>query len=568
MTRDHAPLLLDSQRSPGSGPVECLGRVFPDEESRRSHFLARLREHLLEPGFRQGEGFPLGEVEEILALSDPPYFTACPNPFLKDVIAHHGRPYDPEEPYYSEPFALDVAAGKNDTIYMAHSYHTKVPHQAILRYIPHYTRPGDLILDGFCGSGMTGVAAALCEDLPPDEVAGELRKIEPPTVFEQTRVPVREGKEALILETTTALDVPYTYDGRPYKRIGPTTSMMPQSEYQQHLLSRSHAIHRWENQSAEGYSANDLDTEEIDRTIRDAIHSGRLESRSSDPLDALDRLQLRVDGQLLRAAVVLFGRKFMPYYPQCTVRLARFKGIDKSEFLDQRQFHGHAFRILDEAMHFILRNIPISGHFEPGKLERQDVPLYPPLALREALVNAICHRDYTIAGGAIFGAIYDDRLEIVSAGLLPPGITVADLKRDHASRLRNPLIAGVFYRRGLIEQWGRGTQKIVTWCVAAGQPEPEFEEQAGAVVVRFRPSGYHPPHRVSHDLTDRQREILQILGNGERWRFQEVLARLSSPPAPRTLRDDLQMLKKLGLVSSGGRSVAARWWLIAPSSES
>ena len=171
MTREHAPLLLESERSSGSGPVECLGRVFADEVSRRSHFLDRLRQHLLDPNFRQGEGFPLGEVEDILALSDPPYFTACPNPFLKDVIAHHGRPYGPEEPYHSEPFALDVAAGKNDTIYMAHSYHTKVPHQAILRYILHYTRPGDLVLDGFCGSGMTGVAASLCEDLPPDEKA-------------------------------------------------------------------------------------------------------------------------------------------------------------------------------------------------------------------------------------------------------------------------------------------------------------------------------------------------------------------------------------------------------------
>jgi ATP-dependent DNA helicase RecG len=150
-------------------------------------------------------------------------------------------------------------------------------------------------------------------------------KIEPPAVCEQTRLPVREGKEVLILETTTALDVPYSYDGRPYKRIGPTTSLMPQSEYQQRLLSRSHALQRWENQPAEGYSANDLDTEEINRTIREALQSGRLESRSSDPFDSLDRLQLRVDGQLLRAAVVLFGRKLMPYYPQCTVRLARFK---------------------------------------------------------------------------------------------------------------------------------------------------------------------------------------------------------------------------------------------------
>ena len=398
------------------------------------------------------------------------------------------------------------------------------------------------------------------------EVAGELRKIEPPTVFEQARVLVREGKEVLILETTTALDVPYTYDGRPYKRIGPTTSLMSQSEYQQHLLFRSHAIHRWENQSAEGYSANDLDTEEIDRTIREAIQSGRLESRSSDPLDALDRLQLRVDGQLLRVAVVLFRRKFMPYYPQCTVRLARFKGIDKSEFLDQRQLHGHAFQILDEAMHFILRNIPISGHFEPGKLERQDVPLYPPLALREALVNAICHRDYMIAGGAIFVAIFDDRLEVTSSGLLPSGITVADLKRDHASRLRNPLIAGVFYRRGLIEQWGRGTQKIVTWCVAAGQPEPEFEEQAGAVVVRFRPAGYHPPLRVSQDLSERQRRILLTLSSRKEWTFPEIYEALDDPPSERTVRMELSELSGLGLVGSRGRGKFARWWLKMPGS--
>lgn len=423
---------------------------------------------------------------------------------------------------------------------------------------------GGKVLFGVTNSGK--ILGQDVTDATLREVAGEIRRIEPAATFEQVRVPVREGKEVLCLGTTTAPDLPYTYDGRPYNRVGPTTSLMPQPEYRRRLMARSIALHRWENQPAEGFSLSDLDTEEIDRSVRAAIHCGRLESQPSGPLDSLDRFQLRIDGQLLRAAVVLFGRKFTPYYPQCTVRLACFKGIDKSEFLDQRQLHGHAFQILDEAMHFILRNIPIAGRFVPDKLERQDVPLYPPLALREALVNAICHRDYTIAGGAIFVAIFDDRLEVISSGLLPPGITVPDLKREHQSKLRNPLVAGVFYRRGLIEQWGRGTQKILDWCVAAGQPEPEFEERAGDVVVRFRPSGYHPPLRVSHDLSARQREILEILGNGERRRFQDVLARLSSPPAPRTLRDDLQMLKKLGLVRSGGRSVGARWWLVTPGS--
>jgi ATP-dependent DNA helicase RecG len=98
--------------------------------------------------------------------------------------------------------------------------------------------------------------------------------------------------------------------------------------------------------------------------------------------------------------------------------------------------------------------------------------------------------------------------------------------------------------------------------VAAGQPEPEFAGLAGALVVRFRPSGYHPPLRVSQDLTERQREVLHILSDGQRWRFQDILLRLAEPPAPRTLRDDLQMLKRAGLVDSGGRSVAARLWFM------
>jgi ATP-dependent DNA helicase RecG len=178
------------------------------------------------------------------------------------------------------------------------------------------------------------------------------------------------------------------------------------------------------------------------------------------------------------------------------------------------------------------------------------------------LVNAICRRDYTIAGGAIYVAIFDDRLEVISAGLLPPGITVADLKREHQSKLRNLLIAGVFYRRGLIEQWGRGTQKIVDWCIAAGQPEPEFEERAGDVVVRFRPSGYHPPLRVGHDLTERQRRLLQILADGRKRRLQEIHSGLENPPAKRTLLDDLKLLRQLGLVASGGRGVGAKWWLV------
>ena len=185
------------------GPVTCLGVTFPDDAARRAYFTERLREHLQDPEFRAIEGFPIGDDEAILALSDPPYYTACPNPFLPKIIADWterrtdsvgrignptetsrttsptyeesptavGRITNPTETsrtasptYKREPFAADVSEGKNDPIYNAHSYHTKVPHKAIMRYILHYTEPGDIVFDGFCGTGMTGVAAQLCGD--------------------------------------------------------------------------------------------------------------------------------------------------------------------------------------------------------------------------------------------------------------------------------------------------------------------------------------------------------------------------------------------------------------------
>lgn len=147
-------------------PVECLGQTFPSDQARRDHFLKLLAEKLKDPEFRKQEGFPQGTDDAILAMSDPPYYTACPNPWLADFVKHYGKPYDPKEPYRREPLAIDVSVGKTDPIYKAHSYHTKVPHLAIVPSILHYTEPGDLVLDGFAGSGMTGVAAQWCGSAP------------------------------------------------------------------------------------------------------------------------------------------------------------------------------------------------------------------------------------------------------------------------------------------------------------------------------------------------------------------------------------------------------------------
>ncbi|WP_404414317.1 DNA methylase [Vreelandella aquamarina] len=149
-----------------SGPVECLGQTFPSDDARREHFLKLLAEKMKDPDFRRQDGFPEGTDEAILEMSDPPFYTACPNPWLQDFIDQYGKPYDPSVKYSREPLAIDVSVGKTDAIYRAHSYHTKVPHLAIVPSILHYTEPGDVILDGFAGSGMTGVATQWCGTAP------------------------------------------------------------------------------------------------------------------------------------------------------------------------------------------------------------------------------------------------------------------------------------------------------------------------------------------------------------------------------------------------------------------
>jgi hypothetical protein len=163
---------LFNEEKARQAPVECLGLTFVSDEARRQHFLGLLRTKLGDPEFRNIEGFPVGSDEDILALSDPPYFTACPNPFVPEFLKHYGKAYDASSGYNREPLTVDVQEGKTDALYRAHGYHTKVPHLAIVPSILHYTEPGDVVLDGFCGSGMTGVAAQWCGSAPDIYRAG------------------------------------------------------------------------------------------------------------------------------------------------------------------------------------------------------------------------------------------------------------------------------------------------------------------------------------------------------------------------------------------------------------
>jgi ATP-dependent DNA helicase RecG len=322
-----------------------------------------------------------------------------------------------------------------------------------------------------------------------EEIAQELREIEPPTFPTIERVVVGNGREVLAVSVGTGHSQPYTLRGQAYRRVGTTNQALSRDEYNRVLLERLHADSRWELQPATGWSVADLDQEEIRRTLEEGVRIGRVgEPGTREPEAILRGLGLMKRDTLLRAAVVLFGRadRLLPDFAQCLLRVARFRGAEKGEFLDNRQFHGHAFDLFQRAQRFLLDHMPIAGRFEPGRMERIDEPAYSPLAFREAIANAICHRDYASGGSSIGVAIYDDRLEVTSSGTLHFGFTPQALFEPHESRPWNPLIASVFYRRGIIETWGQGTLKMAAWAEDAGVPRPEILEIPGAVVVRFR----------------------------------------------------------------------------------
>ena len=332
------------------------------------------------------------------------------------------------------------------------------------------------------------------------DIQGELNKIEPPAFPDVETISLGNSRFVIVVRVPGEGGI-HTYDGRPYQRQGTSTRRMPQAMYERRLLEGMHATKRWENQPAETLNLKDLDRSEVVRTVDEAIRRRRLEDPGSRSLKGLLMgLGLLEGERILNAAVVLFAKpdSLLPSYPQCLLRMARFRGTDKAEFIDNRQERGNAFDLVIRAQRFLRDHLPVAGRILPSVFEREDDPLYPPAALREALANALCHRDYSIPGGSIGIAIYDDRLEIESTGRFPFDITPDSLLVPHHSRPWNPLISQVFYRRGLIEAWGRGTLKILELCEAAGLPRPEFEGSGGDVIVRFYPrqGEAHLPRKV------------------------------------------------------------------------
>jgi len=400
-----------------------------------------------------------------------------------------------------------------------------------------------------------------CSDATLQEVADLTRRFEPSITPVIKNWAVDAGRQIIAIQVRPHdAAKPYVFDGKAYERVANTTRAMSQETYRHRLLSRS-SNRRWEMLETD-LRLDDLDTDEILRTIRLGIEIGRVpESAMLASFESkLQSLGLMSNGRVVNAAVVLFGKEMMPSYAHCLLRLARFKGTTKSEFLDNRQVRGHAFHLLTSAQEFLRQHLPIASQVKPDDFVRSDRVLYPLQVVREALVNALCHRDYVRPGGSLGIALYDDRLEISNEGTLPDPLTLADLRGEHPSKPRNQVIANAFYRRGLLESWGRGTLDMIRLCINAGHPEPEFLEKGGCFTVRFLPIQVSPAApRAEMTALERRRRFVDLLRERGPLAFKEIRASVEPEAAERTMRDALSSLKKSGTVRTQGFGRGAVW---------
>lgn len=432
---------------------------------------------------------------------------------------------------------------------------------------------GGRLLFGVTPSGkVVGQAVA---DRTLEDLAREFQGFEPPLFPSVDGVAIGSGREVLVLTVARGARVPIAFRGVAYERVLNTTRTMPRDTYQRLLLEEMHATERWENRPAEGWDASQLDQREMVLTLEESIRRGRADDPGTrEPLEILRGLGLLVEGERLsRAAVVLFCKDEvqLPDFPQLLLRVARFKGVSRDEFLDNRQFHGNAFALMRRAERFLIESLPVAGRIVPGRMEREDTPLLPVEALREALANAFVHRDYAIGGGSVGVALYDDRLEIISIGDLHFGLTPEALFREHESKPWNPMIARTFYRRGIIETWGRGTLKIARLMQEAGHMPPEMAVREGAVVMTFglpvqttvETSGTTPGKRQGNareTLGKTPAEILELLKNKPDLSVPQLAALMGKSES--AIHRAIRILRDSGVLVRVGPAKGGRWKVI------
>ena len=308
-----------------------------------------------------------------------------------------------------------------------------------------------------------------------------------------------EDDKYFIEIVTHPYSVAISVRGRYYYRSGSTKQELTGASLNEFLLNKSGKT--WDDAIEPDATLNDIDEQSIKLYLSAAEKSGRLpEHEGLSIKDLLEKLRLSKNGQLKRAAVVLFGKDPRKFYPNMFVKIGRF-GKDDADLVFQENEEGNLFTllqgILNQLSHkFLIRKVEFSGM---NRIEKSE---YPIAALREIILNALVHRTYM--GAPIQIRVYDDKINFWNEGTLPEGLTFEALKGFHASQPRNILLADVCFMGGFIDSWGRGTLKIFDACKEVGLPEPEIKEFQGGFLVTLFKDNLTDEQLVKLGLNERQ----------------------------------------------------------------
>lgn len=340
-------------------------------------------------------------------------------------------------------------------------------------------------------------------------------------------------------------------DGRYYKRVGTASIEMAEDEMASRLVRQ--ADRTWDEFAAPATLEKDIDEAAIRVFVRDA--HGRehprvpLSIQESDPIDVILRNLdlLTASSQPTYAAVLLFGRQPQQWIRSAMIRMAYFRSID--DFTAYPDCTGTLFEQLDRALRHIESANPPTFSFSQDSIQRVERPQYPLVAIREALINALVHRDYMRRGSDIEVKMFPDRLVISNPGGLLRGMTLSELRQTpHRSERRNPLIASTCFLVYLVERYGTGTTRIVSECAKAGLPDPEFAADADTFTVTF--------WKAPVPLSDRQRQVVAWVKKHERITNAEYQKQFTVSKATATRElEEMVRLKMLNKVGHRGRGV-------------
>jgi len=369
------------------------------------------------------------------------------------------------------------------------------------------------------------------------------------------------GKRVLRLQVEPTT-IPTPYRGRHFVRVGSTNRDMAPDQVGRRLMAKLGET--WDALPT-SYGPEAIDTESFLKFVRLAKPRLPNVSETHPPEAALANLGLVRDGMLTKGAVLLFGKQPQHAAKTAQVHIGRFKG---AVILDNRFIPGTLWQQFDEARLVIRGYLQVRYEFpesreSPEEPRRRETWEYPLPAIEEALINALIHRDYTVAGD-IKIRVEDDQIEFSNPGELPPGITLPQLRQDrHLSRPRNPLLAKAFHAASLVETWGTGTTKMRKSCAAQGLPEPEFQERAGSFFVLFAKDRLTPERLRTRGLSERQ--IKAMLFVKEQGSITNQQYRGLAGVKDRTAAADLADLVSRGLLQRVGTTGrAARYTAANP----